>query len=44
LSKPGKKKEAGETLWDAFRPPQPVASRIITGTIANRKHLQFNRI
>jgi hypothetical protein len=44
LSKPGKKKEAGETLCEALIPPQPAVSRITAGTIANRKHLQLNLI
>jgi hypothetical protein len=44
LSKPGKIKDAGETLCEALNPPQPAVSRITAGTIANRKHLQLNLI
>lgn len=32
LSKPGKKNEAGETLWEALTPPQPVRSSRTAGT------------
>jgi len=42
LSKPGKKNDAGDTLWEALTPPQPAQRRIITGTIANRAYLQLN--
>jgi len=42
FNKPGRKNEAGETLGDALRPPQPVNTRIITGAIANQRYFQFN--
>jgi len=41
---PGRKNDAGETLWEPLKPPQPVINRIIAGTIANRNHFQLNLI
>jgi hypothetical protein len=32
LSKPGKKNDAGETLWEPLMPPQPVSSKMTAGT------------
>jgi hypothetical protein len=42
LSKPGKSSEAGDTLWDALKPPHPAASSKIAGRIIKSEYLQFN--
>lgn len=44
LSKPGNKKEAGETLWEVLMPLQPASSNASTGAATSHKYLcfQFN--
>jgi hypothetical protein len=41
LSKPGKKKEAGDTLWVPLMPLQPAQNHAIAGTINSHKYLDF---
>jgi hypothetical protein len=40
--KPGRKKLAGETLYEPLRPPQPTAAAIAAVIIANRSVFQLN--
>jgi hypothetical protein len=42
FSSPGKKNDAGETLWLALMPPQPPSKKGIGSSIANRRNFQFN--
>jgi hypothetical protein len=41
LSKPGKKKEAGDTLWEALMPLHPAQSHANRGIINTHKYLDF---
>jgi hypothetical protein len=42
LSIPGNRKEAGETLLVALKPPQPATIRRRAGSMLNRRTFQFN--
>jgi hypothetical protein len=44
LSKPGKKKLAGETLWVVLMPLQPAQNQITAGNTNNHRHLYFQFI
>ena len=41
---PGKKKDAGDTLWEALIPPHPASNKPRAGIIAKRNHLQLSLI
>jgi len=40
--KPGKKNEAGETVLEAFTPPQPTAPIVRTTKVASHRFFHFN--
>ncbi len=42
LSKPGKRNDAGETVWLALTPPHPVQATINAAAMASDSKCQFN--